>query len=133
MTNRHRGEVEITLDGRCWSMVLTLGALAELEGAYAADNLDDLLARFTTGRLSANDIQRLLLAGLKGAGHDVDADQLARMRCPQGVVGMAQAVKHLLEATFAPQEVGMASASARSSKTKGHSDTTHHPAMARHP
>ncbi|OKL43198.1 gene transfer agent family protein [Pseudovibrio exalbescens] len=133
MTNRYRGEVEITLDGRCWSMVLTLGALAELEGAYAADNLDDLLARFTTGRLSAHDIQRLLLAGLKGAGHDVDADQLARMHCPQGVVGMAQAVKHLLEATFAPQEAGTASVATSPSKAKGHSDTTHHPAMARHP
>jgi hypothetical protein len=39
MTNRQRGEIEALLDGRNWTLCLTLGALAELEAALAAGDL----------------------------------------------------------------------------------------------
>jgi hypothetical protein len=39
MANRHRGEIEAVLDGRPRTLCLTLGALAELEAAFGAQDL----------------------------------------------------------------------------------------------
>ncbi|MBN9069768.1 MAG: gene transfer agent family protein, partial [Rhizobiales bacterium] len=51
--NRRRGEVAATLDGRERRLCLTLGALAELEAAFEAEDLGALVERFSSGRLSA--------------------------------------------------------------------------------
>lgn len=48
MANRHRGEVAARLDGRDWTLCLTLGALAELESVFETDNLSALVARFSS-------------------------------------------------------------------------------------
>ena len=40
--NRHRGEVLARLDGRDYRLCLTLGALAELEAAFAVDDIATL-------------------------------------------------------------------------------------------
>ncbi len=104
MVNRHRGEVGARLDGRDWTLCLTLGALAELEAAFAADNLTDLIARFSTGRLSARDMQRILIAGLRGGGHVVSEDEVADMRADGGVAGFARIVSELLTVTFGTSE-----------------------------
>ena len=37
--NRRRGEIVAELDGKGFRLCLTLGALAELEAAYAAEDL----------------------------------------------------------------------------------------------
>ena len=65
--NRRRGEVAAELDGRVRKLCLTLGALAELEAAYAADDLGALVARFSRGSLSALDLMRIIAAGLTDA------------------------------------------------------------------
>lgn len=104
MVNRHRGEVAARLDGRDWTLCLTLGALAELETAFAADNLSDLIARFSTGRLSACDMQRILCAGLRGGGHSVGEADVAEMRADGGAAGYARIVSALLTATFGTAE-----------------------------
>jgi len=39
MVNRHRGEIEATLDGKSYWLCLTLGALAELEHAFGEDDM----------------------------------------------------------------------------------------------
>ncbi|MGN6118018.1 MAG: GTA-gp10 family protein, partial [Nitrobacter sp.] len=39
MPNRHRGEIAAEFGGRQRTLVLTLGALAELESAFGADDL----------------------------------------------------------------------------------------------
>ena len=56
--NRRRGEISAELDGKEYRLCLTLGALAELEAAYAADDLGALVERFSRGRLSALDMIR---------------------------------------------------------------------------
>lgn len=104
MVNRHRGEVAAKLDGRDWTLCLTLGALAELEAAFAADNLSDLIARFSTGRLSAQDMQRIICAGLRGGGHNVSYEDVAEMRADGGAAGFARIVSALLTATFGEAE-----------------------------
>ena len=45
MANRQRGEIEAVLDGRTWTLCLTLGALAELEAALGAGDLLELAKR----------------------------------------------------------------------------------------
>ena len=77
MVNRQRGEVEAVLDGRTWTLCLTLGALAELEAALDAGDLMGLARRFGEGRLAANDAIRVIGAGLRGAGNEVSDAEVA--------------------------------------------------------
>lgn len=99
--NKRRGEVAVELDGEPYRLRLTLGALAELEAAYAAEDLAALVERFSRGRLSAADIVRVLGAGLRGAGHMVSDEQVAQMGAAGGAGSLAQAVAALLSLTFA--------------------------------
>ena len=50
MANRHRGEIEAEIGNAKRTLVLTLGALAELESAFGADDLAALTERFAQGR-----------------------------------------------------------------------------------
>ncbi|MGU3574761.1 gene transfer agent family protein [Brucellaceae bacterium C25G] len=100
MVNRHRGEVGAILDGRPWTLCLTLGALAELETAFAADDLPKLLARFSAAQLSSQDMIRIICAGLRGGGHNVSLEEVAEMRADGGAAGFARIVTELLTVTF---------------------------------
>lgn len=100
MANRQRGEIEATLDGCSWTLCLTLGALAELEAALGAGDLMELATRFEAGRLSAADALKIIAAGLRGAGNDVDDAAVARMRAEGGATGFVAIVGELLSATF---------------------------------
>src|SRR5690606_40305275 len=104
MANRHRGEVAARLDDRDWTLCLTLGALAELESAFEVDNLSDLTARFSTGRLSARDMQRIICAGLRGGGHTVSLDDVADMRAEGGAAGFARIAAAPLTVTSGASE-----------------------------
>ena len=48
MANPHRGEIEVELGGKTYTLCLTLGALAELEQAYGGIDLIALAERFET-------------------------------------------------------------------------------------
>jgi len=100
MVNRQRGEVSAVLDGRRWTLCLTLGALAELEAALAAGDLMGRARRFEAGKLSAGDAVRIIGAGLRGAGHEVDDQAVARMKAEGGAAGYVAIVAELLAATF---------------------------------
>ncbi|MCX5512121.1 transfer Agent [Kaistia algarum] len=100
MANRRRGEIEAVLDGEARVLVLTLGALAELEAAFGAEDLSALATRFSQGRLSARDAARIIGAGLRGAGADISDDEVAAMRAEGGAAGFASIVAELLAVTF---------------------------------
>ena len=100
MANPFRGEIEAELNGRRLTLCLTLAALAELEAAFGAQDLQALAERFETGRLKASDITKILAAGLRGAGHAFADDDVAQMRCEKGVPGLIDIVAILLKATF---------------------------------
>lgn len=100
MANRHRGEIAADLDGRTRTLVLTLGALAELEDAFGVDDLVALTERFGRGRLAARDAIRFVAAGLRGAGEAVTEEEVARMTTPGGAAGFARIVGDLIAATF---------------------------------
>jgi hypothetical protein len=100
MPNRHRGEIEAEIGGRRRTLVLTLGALAELEAAFAADDLVALAERFGSGRLKAHDLVRIIAAGLRGAGEDVSDDDVAAMTVADGAAGYVRIAVDLIEAAF---------------------------------
>lgn len=100
MANRHRGEIEAELGGRRRTLCLTLGALAELEAAFGADDLTALAERFARGRISARDAIRVIGAGLRGAGEDISDDEAARLASVDAAAGYVRIVVELLRATF---------------------------------
>jgi hypothetical protein len=100
MANFHRGEIEASLGGTQRTLVLTLGALAELESAFGADDLMALAERFGTGRLSARDLVRIIAAGLRGAGESVSDEEVAALRVEGGVTGYVRIAADLIAATF---------------------------------
>lgn len=99
--NPWAGEVAIVIDGRRQVMRLTLGALAELEAAMAADCLVDLVERFEAGRYAARDVIAVLAAGLRGGGWQGEAAALASAEIGGGPVEAARAAALLLARAFA--------------------------------
>ena len=106
MANRHRGEIDAELGGHRVTLCLTLGALAELEAAFGAEDLSALAGRFSTGKLSARDAIRILGAGLRGGGNALSDEEVAALTAEGGLAGHLRVVADLLAATFGTSEVG---------------------------
>jgi hypothetical protein len=102
--NRRRGEVLVNIDSAPRILCLTLGALAELEDAFAVPNLSDLGSYFSNGKFTANDIVHIIGAGLRGGGNLYTDDDVRCMSIEGGAVGLAQAAADLLVVTFAAQD-----------------------------
>lgn len=100
MANKYRGEISAELGGKTRRLCLTLGALAELESAFEAQDLVALVKRFESGHLSARDLLRILTAGLRGGGNDLSDDEISHLSHPDGVQGYVQIAADLLTATF---------------------------------
>jgi hypothetical protein len=100
VANKHRGEIEAEIGGTKRRLVLTLGALAELEEAFGAEDLVALTERFGTGRLKARDLTRIIGAGLRGAGEAVSDDEVAVMSVAGGAQGFVRIAAALIAATF---------------------------------
>jgi len=100
MANRYRGEIEAEIGGARRRLVLTLGALAELEDAFGADDLVALTERFGSGRLKARDLTRIIAAGLRGAGETINDNEVAAMEVDGGAQGYVRIAAELIAATF---------------------------------
>lgn len=106
MANRRRGEVEAIVDGRPRVLCLTLGALCDLEAAFAVDDLASLAERFASGRLAARDVARIFACGLGGGGTPTTEAEVLAMRVDGGLVGIAALVADLLAVTFGADDDG---------------------------
>jgi tail tube GTA-gp10-like protein len=104
MPNLHRGEIEAEIGGARRRLVLTLGALAELEAAFGAEDLTALAERFGVGRLKARDLVRIIGAGLRGAGEAISDEEVARLSVDGGATGYVRIAAALLAATFGVEE-----------------------------
>ena len=100
MPNLHRGEIEAEIGGARRRLVLTLGALAELEAAFGVGDLVALAERFESGRLKALDLVCIIGAGLRGAGATISDEEVARMAVEDGAAGYARIAAGLIAATF---------------------------------
>src|SRR5262249_48240081 len=72
-----------------------------LEHAFNDDDMLALAERFQKGRLSALDAQRIIGAGLRGAGAEIADEAVGRMQAESGAAGFVDIVARLLSATFA--------------------------------
>ncbi|SLN54480.1 gene transfer agent family protein [Roseisalinus antarcticus] len=100
MANPFAGEVSVTVDGTPRVMKLTLGALAELEAQLEADTLVGLVERFERGAFSSREVMALIVAGLRGGGWRVTADELLTADIEGGPVEAARAAATLLARSF---------------------------------
>ena len=100
MPNCHRGEIAARLDGRDYTLCLTLGALAEMEAAFSARDLNDIAARFDAGRVSARDLLIVIGCGLRGAGHNLSDAEVAALKVSEALPGYVRIAAALLAATF---------------------------------
>ena len=104
MPNRRRGEVGLELGGEHYTLCLTLGALAELEDAFGAADLEAVGARFAAGGLSSRDLLKLLAAALRGGGHDLSDAAVAALPLDRGLEPVVQALTDCLLVTFGDGE-----------------------------
>jgi hypothetical protein len=100
MANRRRGEVAVEIGGRCYTLCLTLGALAELEDAFDAPDLPALGERLAGGRLRGRDVLILLGIGLRGGGQALTDKEVAALPLASGLDPVLQALGDMLEAAF---------------------------------
>jgi hypothetical protein len=97
LANIARGESLLVVDGVTRRLCLTLGALAELEGAFEADGFAELARRL--GQLSANDMVVVLAALLNGGGEPMTPAAIVAARIdPRDA---ARAVNEAFERAFA--------------------------------
>lgn len=102
MVNHRRGEVPIILDGKRFPLVLTLGALAELEESLQLNNIAQLAERFAAGHVRMQDLVKILGAALRAGGADISDEKAAAMRCEGGAPALASALVKVMQITFAP-------------------------------
>ena len=100
MDNPWSGVVQITVDEIERPMRLTLGALAELEATLGEDSLVALVERFESGGFSSGDVLALIVAGLRGGGWNVTAQELLSAEIQGGLMAAAQSAATLLGRTF---------------------------------
>lgn len=84
MPNRIRGEAGLTAGGRHYRLLLTLGALAEIEDGLGLQNLADVATRLKSVR--AADLAIVAAALLRGGGHDLTPADVLRLPCDLGAL-----------------------------------------------
>jgi hypothetical protein len=67
---------------------------------FAVDSLTGLAERFSSGRLKADDLIRIIGAGLRGGGNLFSDEEVAAMAVADGLAGFARIAAELLQATF---------------------------------
>jgi hypothetical protein len=82
--NRARGEAALEAGGRQYRLLLTLGALAEIEDGLGLDDLSQVGARLAHTR--AADLAIVAAALLRGGGHDMCPADVLRLPCDLGAL-----------------------------------------------
>lgn len=101
MANPYTGEACLTLDGRTYTLKLTLGALAELESELAVGSLFELIERFEGQAFATSDLLALIVAGLRGGGWEGTQKDLLSMDIEGGAIEAARVAARLLALAFA--------------------------------
>ncbi|MCU0817893.1 MAG: gene transfer agent family protein [Beijerinckiaceae bacterium] len=100
MTNRHRGEVSLTLGTEHFALRLTLQALAEIEAALGAGDLQGLGERFAGGRIAARDLVALLGAAIRGGGARLADEEIASRISAADLPRAVEALSELFALSF---------------------------------
>jgi hypothetical protein len=99
MTNRHRGDVSLVLDGQVHALRLTLQSLAEIEDALGG-TLATLSERFGSGSILASDLIMLLGAAMRGGGSTLSNREIASRVAADAMPDVIHALGALFTLTF---------------------------------
>ena len=89
MPNAIRGEAGLSAGGTSYRLLLTLGALAEIEDGLNLTDLSQVSARLKHAR--ATDLAIVAAALLRGGGHDLSPADVLRLPCDLGALVKAVA------------------------------------------
>jgi hypothetical protein len=94
MVNRARGEAGLEAGGRQYRLLLTLGALAEIEDGLGLDDLSGIGARLQQPR--AADLAIVAACLLRGGGQEMCPADVLRLDCDLGTLmhAIAAAFEH---------------------------------------
>jgi hypothetical protein len=84
MPNTIRGESELVAGGKSYRLLLTLGALAEIEDGLGLTDLGQVGARLKHAR--AADLAVVAAALMRGGGHEITPADVLRLPCDLGAV-----------------------------------------------
>jgi len=84
LKNAARGEAALLAGGRSYRLLLTLGALAEIEDGLGLADLSAVGARLARPR--AADLAIVAAALLRGGGHDLCPAEVLRLECGLGAI-----------------------------------------------
>jgi len=84
MPNAVRGEAGLAAGGRSYRLLLTLGALAEIEDGLGLSDLAQIGARLK--HLKAGDLAVVAAALLRGGGHEMTPAEVLRLSCDLGTL-----------------------------------------------
>jgi hypothetical protein len=84
MHNIPRGEAALIAGDKSYRLLLTLGALAEIESGLGLSDLGQASARLKS--LRACDLAIVVAALLRGGGHDVSPADVMRLPCDLGAL-----------------------------------------------
>jgi len=82
MPNKVRGEAELSAGGKHYRLLLTLGALAEIEDGLALDDLSGVAQRLKQVR--AGDLAIVVAALMRGGGHEISAADVLKLPADLG-------------------------------------------------
>ena len=93
-----RGSVTVMLNGREVRLLMTLGALAEIEEKLNVDNINEALAFVGTGKVSA--IMVIFAALARGGGTELTDEEIAAFN----FLEVADALTRALDSSFPAEE-----------------------------
>lgn len=93
--NRHRGEVEVTLGGRRFTMRPSFAAIAEIE-SRSGQGLVALARRLTAGDIRVSDFATIIAAGLRAAGEPARIETVGELVLEEGLGTLSPAVGEFL-------------------------------------
>ena len=82
--NKIRGEAELLAGGKSYRLLLTLGALAEIEDGLGLASLSEIAPRLVQPR--AADLAIVAAALLRGGGQEVTPADVLRLPCDLGAL-----------------------------------------------
>ena len=85
--NKIRGEAELLAGGKSYRLLLTLGALAEIEDGLGLANLSEIATRLAQAR--ASDLAIVAAALLRGGGQEMSPADVLRLPCDIGALTSA--------------------------------------------
>lgn len=100
MTNTIRGEAPLVAGGKSYCLLLTLGALAEIESGLRLSDLSEVSARLKA--LRASDLAIVAAALMRGGGHDISPADVLRLPCD--LCALVKAVAEAFEAAGLARE-----------------------------